>query len=58
MTTIYYVIDMNDKIVATFCLREDAVDFVRNKEPLCTIREYTFDRDGHKRGVKNAGKKL
>lgn len=57
MTTIYYVIDMNDKIVATFCLREDAVDFVRNKEPLCTIREYTFDMNGQRK-VKNAGDKL
>lgn len=42
MATIYYVIDMHDKIVATFCMREDAVEFVRNKEPLCTIRDYTF----------------
>lgn len=57
MTTIYYVIDMNDKIVATFCLREDAIDFVHNKEPLCTIREYTFDMN-ERRKVKNAGDKL
>lgn len=58
MTTIYYVIDMKDKIVATFCMKEDAIDFVHNKEPLCTIREYTFDKDGHGRKAKNAGDQL
>ncbi len=57
MTTIYYVIDMKDNVVATFCMKEDAIDFVHHKEPACTIREYTFDKDGHKRGKKDERKK-
>lgn len=58
MTTIYQVIDFHDKVYATFCMREDAIDYIKTNNLPCTVRELSFDRDGHKRGKKDESKRL
>lgn len=57
MTTIYQVIDFHDKLYATFCMREDAVEYIKTNNLPCTVRELSFDKDGRKRGKKDERKK-
>lgn len=49
MTTIYEVVDLLNRVRATFVFKEDAEEFIRTRHPTCVIRPLSFDRDGHKR---------
>lgn len=49
MTTIYEIVDLQNKVRATFILKEDAEWFIKTQDPTCMIRPLTFDKDGHKR---------